>query len=72
MLGVRDAKWIVTRSVDTPLLELVIVERDHGVCGLAAAFFKESMRRDVIVGTRTVFTLWDGMLGSVIQESLWC
>ena len=50
MLGVRDAKWIVTRSVDTPLLELVIVERDHGVCGLAAAFFKESMRRDVMIG----------------------
>lgn len=65
-LGVHDAKWIVTRSGAAPLLrELVIVERDHGVCGPAAAFFKESMRRDAIVGTRIVFTLWDAKLGAV-------
>lgn len=34
-----------------------IVERDHGAYGSAAAFFRESMRRDAMVGTKIVFTL---------------
>jgi hypothetical protein len=36
---------------------MVIVSRDHGIFGWTLAFFKESMRRDAITGTRIVFAL---------------
>jgi hypothetical protein len=53
----RDAK----RMVSIPrvaLPESVIVATDHGPCGSMAAFFKESMRRDAMMGTNTMSTLW--------------
>ena len=56
-LSVQDAKRIVPTSGVFPLPKLVIVMRDHGTAGSAAAFFKESMRRDAMTGTKTVFTL---------------
>jgi hypothetical protein len=34
-----------------------MVLRDHTAFGSADAFFKESMRRDAMTGTRTVFAL---------------
>ena len=63
---------MVISSGVVPLPKLVMVERDHGAYGRAAAFFKESMRRDAMVGTRIVFTLWDEKLKSVTQKLLWC
>ena len=36
-----------------------MVSRDHNPFGSTAAFFKESMRRDAMTGTRIVFALWD-------------
>lgn len=43
------------------LLESDMVSRDHGSVGLVAAFFKESIMRDAMTGTKTVFTLWDSI-----------
>lgn len=40
------------------LLKSFMVASDHGAVGSMAAFFKDSMRRDVIIGMKTVFTLW--------------
>jgi len=37
----------------------LMVLRDHDISGPVVAFFKESMRRDAMIGTRIVFTLWD-------------
>ena len=34
-----------------------MVEKDHGTVGSAAAFFKESIRRDAMVGMRIKFAL---------------
>lgn len=51
----HDAKWMVSSVVLLP--ESLMVLRDHGTFGSMAAFFKESMRRDAIIGTKTVFTL---------------
>jgi len=50
------------RSMIPPLakllqLMLVMVLRDHDVFGWTVAFFKESMRRDDMIGMRTVFAL---------------
>jgi hypothetical protein len=36
---------------------LVMVSSDHAPSGSTAAFFKESMRRDAMTGTKVVFTL---------------
>jgi len=61
--GTRDsgiscgAKWMVMSSDVVLLPKSDIVERDHEAYGSAAAFFRESMRRDAMVGTKIVFTL---------------
>jgi len=48
---------MVSDVISIPKFDMVA--RVHGIAGSAAAFFKESMRRDAIIGTKTVFTLWD-------------
>jgi hypothetical protein len=39
--------------------ELVMVSRDHATFGSREAFFKESMRREAMTGTRIVFALYN-------------
>lgn len=58
-LSVRGAKRMVMSSGVAPLPILDMVKRDHGTDGSMAAFFKESMSRDIMIGTKTVFTLLD-------------
>ena len=36
-----------------------VTAEDHGSCDSAAAFFKESMRRDAMIGMKVVHALWD-------------
>ena len=48
---------MIPPPVDLPWFMLVMVLRDHGIFGWAAAFFKESMRRDAMTGTRVEFAL---------------
>lgn len=48
--GSRDANWRV-------LLASVIVARDHGSAGSAAAFFRESMMRVAMIGTKVAYNL---------------
>ena len=55
--GSRGAKWISLSSIDLPQLGLVIVSSDHTTIGPTAAFFKESMRRDAMIGTKIEFVL---------------
>lgn len=53
---VREAKWIVpAHRLVLPASD--IVSRDHSPAGSTAAFFRESMRRDAMTGTKTMFTL---------------
>ena len=52
------AKWGIASSFDLAILIVVRVSRDHGSFIWAAAFFKESMRRDAMTGTKIVFALW--------------
>ena len=54
--GGRDANWTVLSPVDPPR-PVVMVPRDHAPMGSTAAFFKESMRRDAMTGTKIVFVL---------------
>ena len=56
-LGTRDGELMIPPPVDLPWFMLVMVLRDHGIFGWAAAFFKESMRRDAMTGTRVEFAL---------------
>lgn len=58
----RDAKLICVA-----LPESDIVSIDHGLVGSTAAFFKESMRRDAMTGTKTMFALQDEVDTSVIE-----
>ena len=53
----RGVGSMIPPLADLPQLMLVMVLRDHGIFGWAAAFFRESMRRDAMTGTRTVFAL---------------
>ena len=48
---------MVSSSIDIPWFIVVMVSRDHGFFGWEVAFFKESMRRDAMTGTRIVFAL---------------
>jgi len=48
---------MISPPVVLPWLMMVIVLRDHGIFGWSAAFFRESMRRDAMTGTRTEFAL---------------
>jgi len=57
--NVCSVKRVTPCSCIVPLSTSDMVERDHGTVGSAAAFFRESMRRDAMIGTRVVFTLWD-------------
>ena len=54
-----DAKLEALSSSDPPAPKLVMVVRDHGPVGSSAAFFKESMRRDAMTGTKIGCTLLD-------------
>lgn len=56
-LGTCGAKRMTLSSADLPRLELVMVSSDHTTFGPAAAFFKESMRRDAMTGTKIEFVL---------------
>lgn len=40
-----------------PDLGLVMVSKDHATFGSRAVFFRESIRRDAMTGTRIVFVL---------------
>ena len=55
--GTRDTKLIATPPVDLPWFTVFMVSRDHGIFGWAVAFFKESMRRDAMIGIRTGLVL---------------
>jgi hypothetical protein len=55
--GSRGAEWMVPPIADPSELGLDMVSIDHGIFGSRDAFFKESIRRDAIIGTRTVFAL---------------
>lgn len=52
------AKRMILSSACTPKLRLVMVSIDHTTLGPTAAFFKESIRRDAMTGTKTEFVLW--------------
>lgn len=54
--NVRDMKWMVSFAGNPPA-KLDMVVRDHGFAGSTAAFFKESMMRAAIIGTKVVFSL---------------
>ena len=56
-LDARDAEWMVPSPVSPPWLIVVMVSRDHAPFGSTAAFFRESMRRDAMTGTKIVFIL---------------
>ena len=58
-LRARDEKWTVRGSDIVSLPKLVMVERDHGTDGPVVAFFNESISRDTMTGTKTVFALCD-------------
>jgi len=53
--GTRDVR--VLSPLDLSRLRLVMVSRDHSTLGPSAAFFKESIRRVAITGTKIVFAL---------------
>ena len=55
--GTRDANRIVPSSADLPQVVFVMVSRDHTPSGPMAAFFKESMRREAMTGTKIVLAL---------------
>jgi len=61
LTGTRSARPAVTPPVGLPRLVLVVVMvlEDHDPFGPAAAFFKESMRRDAMIGIKVEFALWD-------------
>jgi len=54
-----DAKWRVPSSGGFPLTISCMAARDRGPASLAAFLFKESMRRDAMIGMRIVHALWD-------------
>ena len=53
-----NMEWRVPSPGDLPVLKSVIDGTAH-VLGSAAAFFKESMRRDAMTGTKIGCNLWD-------------
>ena len=53
----RVAKQIVPSPASSLEVALAMVSRDHTPFGSVDAFFKESMRRDAMTGTRIVFAL---------------
>ena len=55
--GTRDAKLTALFSADLPQVAFVMVLRDHTPIGPHAAFFKESMRRDAMIGRKIIFAL---------------
>lgn len=57
LVGTRDAKRSVPSSASLPRVTFM-VRRDHGTTsGSTEAFFNESIRREAMIGTRTVFAL---------------
>ena len=53
-----DAKLIVLSTSGFPFPEYVMVVRDHGpTMGPVEAFFKESIRRDAMIGAKIVHAL---------------
>ena len=55
--GTPNSKQAVPSSTGLPWLRSAIVKRDHDSFGSTTAFFKEIMRRDAIIGVRTVLAL---------------
>jgi len=56
--GIRCAEWLTLPSAGIPRFIVAIVSRDHGLFSWTVAFFKESMRRDDMTGTKIVLALW--------------
>ena len=56
--SIRDGKRIVPLAVKFPGLESMI-GRDRSSVSSEPAFFKDSMRRDAIIGRITVLALWN-------------
>lgn len=52
-----DTKLRVLSTGDLPLPENVMVVRDHGPPDLVAAFLKDSMRREAMIGAKIVQAL---------------
>lgn len=57
LLGGGGAGCAAPPRAGLPEPELVMVSNDHATLGSTVAFFKESMRREAMIGTRIVFAL---------------
>jgi len=58
-INVGGTRWGVPPSAAPLPPEYDVVVWDHGTLGLMAAFLKESMRRDAIIGVKIVHALRD-------------